>query len=254
MATDFEWTLMENPIVPARFPEEDKKKLLAWVMTHIHKSLSQSITHHLYFEATDNRKSLLDQINEIRAQDYTWSSTRNHVKRHVVFVCNNDNCGLDQYINGHQKIRCKMIQCKVPNVTVGNERETVRLILMGLVDHPTYGTLATNMFSTDFPTTIAGVKVRLESHAIMINDHPSDSRHRGMPAPSKTANERLPDDMYQAMTRLLDRKLANYQKRDNHGWHRTRGNDRDAPGGCGTNKRRNYRARRGKSQGREQDD
>lgn len=54
-----------------------------------------------------------------------------------------------------------MIKCRVPNVIDGNDRETMRFILMGLVDYPTCAISATNMFSTYLPITITGVKERL---------------------------------------------------------------------------------------------
>lgn len=66
-----------------------------------------------------------------------------------------------------------MIQCRVPNFTDYNERETVLLILMGLVEHPTYGTSATKLFSVDLIiTTIPGVKEHLELHEMTLYDLP----------------------------------------------------------------------------------
>lgn len=103
---------------------------------------------------------LLDQTDTILAQDHPVQHEKLH---HYVrcLVCNTYIRGLYQYINFQQKIRRKMIKCRVPNVIDGNDRETVRFILMGLVDYPTYAISATNMFSTYLPITITGVKERL---------------------------------------------------------------------------------------------
>lgn len=102
MTTGLEWTLMEDPIVSPRFPKENKNKLLALVMTHIRKSLSQPINNRLYFESTDNPKSLLDKIDEILAQNNPVKDKelRQEARR---LVCSNDNRGIDQYINGHRQ-------------------------------------------------------------------------------------------------------------------------------------------------------
>lgn len=62
--------------------------------------------------------------------------------------------GLDHYFNGNRKVRRKMIQFKFPNVSEDNEHKAVRIILIGLLDHPLYGTFATNMLSTEFCVTI----------------------------------------------------------------------------------------------------
>lgn len=130
-----------------------------------------------------------------------------------------------------------MIQCCVPNVTESDESQTVRMILMGLINHPTYGPSATNMFSTDLPNTIGNAKKRLESHAIMLSEIPNDSRNKGMQAPSKNANDRIPEDIYNAMNRLLDLKLSNFKRENRH----------DGGGqkqGGSNNNRRNNRARK----------
>lgn len=46
--------------------------------------------------------------------------------------------GMDQYQNGHHKFRCMIIQCKVSNETDEKEHETVLMIVLGLIEHPTY--------------------------------------------------------------------------------------------------------------------
>lgn len=57
--------------------------------------------------------------------------------------------GLEQYINGHMKVRRKMIHAKVSLVTDDSGKKTVRLILLGLVNHSAYGMAAERIFSTE---------------------------------------------------------------------------------------------------------
>ena len=50
---------------------------------------------------------------------------------------------------------------------------------------------------------------------MMVQENSSDTPHRGMPAHSKQSNERIPDDIYSAMSKLIYRKQSNHQKREN---------------------------------------
>lgn len=70
------------------------------------------------------------------------------------------------------------------------------------------------MFYTDLPKTIWNAKEHLESHAIMMQQHQSNGRHRGMQAPSKSVNLRIPNEIYNSMSKLMDRKLTSYQNRE----------------------------------------
>lgn len=61
------------------------------------------------------------------------------------------------------------------------------------------------MFSTNLPDTVEQAREFLENHSLMMAQKSSETRHRGMSAPSQPG--RLPDEIYNSINEFLDRRL-----------------------------------------------
>lgn len=129
LSAGFECVLVDELEIPVEFPASQYKKLLAATMAHIIRSVTQSIIHSLSFKATDKPKTLLDQIEADVAEDHQNRHAKLRMESERL-VRSKERRGIDQYINGLRKVRRKMIQCNVPNVTDIDEKATVRMILM----------------------------------------------------------------------------------------------------------------------------
>lgn len=68
------------------------------------------------------------------------------------------------------------------------------------------------MLSIDLATTIDDYKERLESHAIMVSQRAPDTCRRGFPGTPKRGNDRISNDVYLNMQRVLENKIFPYKK------------------------------------------
>lgn len=98
-----------------------------------------------------------------------------------------------------------MIKAKDPLVMDNSEKETVRLILLGLINYFTYGMAAERMFSTEISETVEQVRESLKPHSIILAQKSTETRYRGMPPPTQPV--RLPEDLYNSINKLLVRLL-----------------------------------------------
>lgn len=124
--------------------------------------------------------------------------------------------------------------------------------LVGLLDHPTHGILASNMLSTHLTSTIPISTPRVESHFIMLSLHVPDTLHCCIPAPAIFSNDRIPNALYSSMQRVLPSKLFEYQNASKYdGGVGIHGSGRNCGNGRGSKCRRTSR---GKVKCRDRDD
>lgn len=67
LTANLEWTITENLAVLDEFPSHHKKQLIAAVLNHIDKSISQPIQNKLTYKATKTPKAVHDNIYKILA-------------------------------------------------------------------------------------------------------------------------------------------------------------------------------------------
>lgn len=207
-AANLAWALTEEAVMPQEFAPDRRDQPLTAVLKLIDKHISPAIQHKLSYDEDDKPKVVLDQIKELSIS----GSPVRHEKlqqeaRPLVRV--SDQKILDKYINGLLRVRRKMRRCAMPKITQNDEKETFKFILLGLLNHQTYGQATENTFSGDLQSKVGDAKERLEQITQMVAQNATETRYCQPPS----HNERFPDDIYKSIGKMINKKLKSYELR-----------------------------------------